>query len=144
MNSLRVSSHLPSGNSGSETKIRSSWRFDGSELVDYTKPPEVCWLNLFTVRRPIRLRWPSFCRCVYFIHTLTPLCSLLCFFSLPSPFYLLFRCSPFQYPVIVSGRLIVASCGEIAWRGLPRTRLWPTWSRQRKRELFSLLRLLFD
>jgi hypothetical protein len=51
---------------------------------------------------------------LFIFHTLTPLCSLLCRFSLSSPLYLLFQCSLFHCPVIVSCRLIVACCGGIA------------------------------
>jgi hypothetical protein len=65
------------------------------------------------------------------------LCSLLSRFSFPSPFHSFFQCSLFHCPVIVSGRLIVACCGGIAGP-------WATWSRQRKRELFFLLRFLFE
>lgn len=104
-----------------------------SRIYWYNSSDYSLWLLLRVDASKIKARhacprWPCFVGYVCFIHTLTPLCSLLCRFSLPSPFYSLFQCSLFYCPVIVSCRLIVACYGGIAGP-------WATWSRQRKREL---------
>jgi len=104
----------------------------GLFLTTETSRDQLCQRELAAQRAPTgpySFGYPSF------VYTLSSLCSLLSRFSLPSPFYLLFQCSPFQCPVVVSCSLILACYGGIA-------EPWATKSTEGKRRLFFPLRLL--